>query len=246
MQQPRAETITLSYKGGHRYARRSPNFIKSSTDCHPFYQIPIFTENSKATPLNTAAPDPERLARIAAGDESAFRELFDQYWGNLYAVAFAFTKSVPISQDIVQEIFIKVWQKRTQLAGLDRFDNWLFITARNHILNTLRRSSRQPSFTLALAEYFQAAGNGPEEQLLFRESQGLVRQAIAQLPSQQKKIWLLSREQGLTQDEIAAQLNIAKNTVKSHMNKALQSIRDYLKTHTDETLFLVCILHAFL
>ncbi len=82
--------------------------------------IAYFYRQIVKTAVNTAVSEYERLERIAAGDESAFRELFDQYWGNIYGVALAFTKSAELSQDIVQEVFIKVWQKRAYLARTPR------------------------------------------------------------------------------------------------------------------------------
>lgn len=186
------------------------------------------------------------LEKVAAGDEQAFRKLFDRSWENIYNVALAFTKSHELSEEIVQDVFLKIWVRRDQLGAVERFDDYLFIIARNHIFNTLRKKIREQPFTEELKNYFLVTGDSPEGRLLYKESEQLVQRALEQLPPQQQKVWILSRQQGLSQEEIAIALQISRHTVKSHMSKALQSIRDYLRTHTDDVFFLVCLIRAFL
>ena len=79
------------------------------------------------------------IQRIVSGNEASFRIFFDYYWDNLYSVAFAFTKSETLSEEIVQEVFVKVWLKREYLASVNNIESWLFIIARNHILNVLQK-----------------------------------------------------------------------------------------------------------
>jgi RNA polymerase sigma-70 factor (ECF subfamily) len=188
------------------------------------------------------------LANIAKGDEAAFRTLFEQHWDNIYGVAFAFTKSPVISEEMVQDIFLKIWLKREQLPQLKNFSDYLFIIARNHIISLLRKKTNEQPFTDQLLNYFQQTGHTPEDLFVCRETEWLVQKAIEQLPPQQHTIYCLSREKGLNQEEIASQLHISIHTVKSHMNKALQFIRHYLHTHAEmEALVIVyCIVTGLL
>jgi RNA polymerase sigma-70 factor (family 1) len=188
----------------------------------------------------------ELLALVAGGDEKAFRKLFHQYWDNIYGVALMLTKSPAMAEDMVQEIFLKLWLKREQLGEVDNFQNYLFIIARNHIFDLLRKKSREQEFYNQLVSYFQEGPDSPEQQLLHKESKNLLQKAINSLPDQQRKVYLLSRDQGLKQDEIAAQLGISKNTVRNHMAKALQTLREVLTQQASGSLLLICIIEASL
>ena len=184
------------------------------------------------------------LSNVAKGDECAFRTLFEHYWDNIYGVAFAFTKSPVIAEEMVQDVFVKIWLHRDRLPQIKKFNDYLFIIARNHILTLLRKKVNEQPFSEHLLEYFQERGNNPEDQFMCRETERLVQKAIELLPAQQHTIYCLSREQGLNQEEIAARLNISIHTVKSHMNKALQFIRNYLHMHAEVEGFtiLFCII----
>lgn len=192
--------------------------------------------------------EPALLLKIADGDEMAFRQLFNQHWDNIYGVAFTFTKSPVVAEEMVQDVFLKIWLTRHRLPEVKNFSDYLFIVARNHIFSALRKKIYEEPFSDHLKEYFREASNLPDQQLLFREAEHLVHQAIAQLPPQQQLIYSLSRKEGLNQEEIAHQLNISKNTVKSHMNKALQFIRNYLQMHTEMGAFtlLYCMIYGVL
>lgn len=183
--------------------------------------------------------EPTLLLKVASGDEIAFRRLFERYWDNIYGVAFTFTKSPVIAEEMVQDVFVKIWTKREQLPEIKNFNDYLFIIARNHIFSVLRKKIYEEPFADHLKDYFLEASNLPDQQLLYREAENLVQEAVAQLPPQQHLIYCLSRKDGLNQDEIASKLNISKNTVKSHMSKALQFIRNYLQMHTEITAFAI-------
>jgi len=182
------------------------------------------------------------LSAVAKGDESAFRQLFEQHWDNIYGVAFAFTKSPVIAEEMAQDVFVKIWLKREDLPQVKKFSDYLFIIARNHIFSALRKKLHEQPFSDHLLNYFQDTSNTPDSQLLFRETEQLLQKAIEQLSPQQHLIYCLSREQGLNQEEIAAKLDISKNTVKSHMSKALQFIRNYLQMHAEVEAFTVLYL----
>lgn len=192
--------------------------------------------------------EPTLLLKTANGDESAFKRLFESHWDNIYGVALAFTKSTVIAEEMVQDVFIKVWTKRQNLSEVKKFNDYLFIIARNHIFTTLRKKIYEEPFSDHLKNYFKEASNLPDQQLLYRETEHLIQEAINHLPPQQQLIYCLSRKDGLNQDEIAQKLNISKNTVKSHMSKALQFIRNYLQTHTEVGAFtmLYCLIYELL
>lgn len=192
--------------------------------------------------------EPTLLLKTARGDEAAFKRLFESYWDNIFGVAFAFTKSAVIAEEMVQDVFVKVWINRQHLSEVKKFGDYLFIIARNHIFSTLRKKIYEEPFSDHLKNYFKEAVNLPDQQLLCREAEHLIQEAVDHLPPQQQLIYCMSRKDCLSQDEIAQKLNISKNTVKSHMSKALQFIRNYLQTHTEVSAFVVlyCMVYQLL
>ena len=197
-------------------------------------------------PIKSLYNERELLLRVAAGDESAFTELFGQYWDHIYNVAFTLTKSRETARDIVQEIFIKVWLVREELPHKDNFPNFLFIVARNHILSELRKKITETPFTDQLQAYFRESPLQADQQLLYHESQALIHQAVSALPDQQRQVYLLTRENGWSQDEIAQYLQVSKNTVKTHMSRALAAIREYLASNAHGILLLIALFETFL
>jgi len=183
---------------------------------------------------------------IASGNEAAFRTFFDYYWDNIYSVALAFTKSESLSEEIVQEVFVKVWLKKEQLTAVNDIEAWTFIIARNHILNVLQKKVKEEAFLKNLEGYFSVINGSPEDLLFKKEAEEMVNSAVTQLPSQQQLIYRLSRIAGLSQEEIATKLNISKNTVKSHMNKALNSIRIYIESNSAGISLIYAVVTAFL
>ncbi|HWJ28602.1 MAG TPA: sigma factor, partial [Flavisolibacter sp.] len=87
----------------------------------------------------SATNENELIQGVLQGDEKAFRQLFDHYWPGIFSVAFSLTKSSVLSEEIVQDVFLKVWLKREQLATVNNFPGYLFTIAKNHIYNELRR-----------------------------------------------------------------------------------------------------------
>jgi RNA polymerase sigma-70 factor (family 1) len=188
----------------------------------------------------------ELLHRVAAGDHNAFRQLFDEYWDNIYGVAFTLTKSREMARDLVQEIFVKLWLIRNELTEKESFRNFLFIVARNHIFSELRKKSRQEDLIGHLEAYFKESPFHADHQTLYKESASLLQRAIEQLPEQQRLVYTLSREEGWNQEQIAAHLQISRSTIKTHMSRALTAIRQYLESHARDLLLFICLINAFL
>ncbi|WP_315823170.1 sigma-70 family RNA polymerase sigma factor [Paraflavitalea speifideaquila] len=133
-----------------------------------------------------------------------------------------------------------------RIASKDSFRNFLFIVARNHILDELRRKTKEGHFTQHLQAWFRESPTTPDQYLLFQESQALLRKAIDTLPAQQRQVYLLTRENGWSQDEIAQYLQLSKSTIKTHMARALAAIRAYLANHAQGILLLVAFLECLL
>ena len=187
----------------------------------------------------------ELLKLVAAGDENAYRELFHRHWDNVYSVALVLTKSVELAEDMVQDIFLKIWQKREQFTEVERFEDYLFIMARNHIYTELKKKARDDQFKQQVHQYFDSGINNAEIQLLTKETQVQINKAIDQLTPQQQLVYRMSREQGLSHEEIAEKLNISRNTVRNHIVQSLKQIREYLNDNVSGAILVLCLLKIF-
>ena len=168
--------------------------------------------------------------RIAAGDESAFRKLFELYAPRLQAMAARITGSAAVADDLVQDTFLKIWIARDQLAEVAQPAAWIkkicFFLAVNHV----RRQSIRDKVMDAVEHEKNGIKTLPvSETIEFRQLLGLVNEAVRQLPEKQRQIYRLSREQALSISEIAQHMDLAVSTVKNLMVMALKNIRASLQ-----------------
>lgn len=172
----------------------------------------------------------ELLIRIAEGDETAFASLFHFYTARLHIHVTSLVKSAPIAEEIIQETFLRVWINRDQLPGIDHPRAWIFSIASNICFNHLRSQLRKEKHLRILAG--AAAESQAETPVLteLKEMRSAIHDAVDHLSGQRRLIWLLYREQGLKQSEIASQLNISVSTVKNTIAQSLEFIRKHMRT----------------
>jgi RNA polymerase sigma-70 factor (family 1) len=186
----------------------------------------------------TTYTDQALFNRIAAADEKAFRVLFDRYRQELFGVALKLTKSPSQAEEIVQEVFISIWVSRSLLTAVEKPDAYIYRILYNHIKSYLRKESNRDRILRDALQFRTDSVNATEESVDMHESEKLIEQALQLMPDRQKAVYRLNRQQGLSIDQIAEQLNISTHTVKSHLAKALEFIRTYLKNVTMVTALL--------
>ena len=169
------------------------------------------------------------LALLADGDQKAFGIIFHHYRHRIYSYAFHLTADAAQSDELVQETFMKVWLHRQKIPHVLRFDNWLFTIARNQVFDMLKDTAREYAFRRQVAELLEPGGNPVEDQVLSRENEVRLQQALDKLPPRQKLIFTLSRQRGMKHEEIAEELQISRNTVKTHLVQALKTLRGVLQ-----------------
>lgn len=184
--------------------------------------------------------DPVLIEQIAGGDSAAFRVLFNAHWDRIFSVALAFTKSTERSEELVQDVFLKIWLNRTELPGIRNFEGYLFTVARNHIFNALRTRLKEVSFGEELEHYFKESSLA-DDLLLLKDAEALVHKGVEALPGQQRAVFEMSRFQGLNTAEIAEKLNISPLTVKVHLRKALAALRTFLQQHAAGMVLLLAL-----
>lgn len=172
------------------------------------------------------------LHQLADGDENAFRILYDRYRDKLFFYVLRITGSRQIAEDVLQEVFAKIWVGREGMKDVQCFSAWLFRLAKNKTINGLRRLSRETSILAEIGFTTNRQVNNTSETLDFLDTRKALQEAMEQLPPRQKLVYRLRWEQGLKSREIARHLNISPLTVKKHIAEASRSIRSLLEKKT--------------
>ena len=167
------------------------------------------------------------MLRIADGDEEAFRILHHQYWNEAYSLALAFLKSPQIAEDVVQNVFIKLWLKRASLPAIEKFRSFFLVMVRNEIISLMRKIKKQERDFITFSRLIPVA-ESHDHRIILGETEMFVKEALAQLTEQQQHIFKLSREEGLNHVEIASLLGLSRKTVSNTITIVLAHIRRYL------------------
>jgi len=173
------------------------------------------------------------LARTARGDQQAFGVLFNFYKNKVYGYALAILQTNSAAEEIVQDVFIKLWIRRQHLATIDNFGGFLRTIAKNETLNALKKIAvEQKNYQLA-NQTNTDIDSATENEIQFRETKKLLDEAINKLPPQQKLIYNLCHMEGLKQKDVAEKLSLSPLTVKTHLRDAVKSIKNYLIIHDE-------------
>lgn len=170
----------------------------------------------------------ELLHLVAGGDEEAFATLFEAWRDKLYFFTLRFTQSPEQSEDLVQEVFIKVWLQKEKLTTITNFSAWLYSVIRNQAISGLRRVALETSIMAQLKREAVDKGEPADESLLYKQLKQKLQIAVDQLPPRQKQIYTLTRIEGLKQGEVAQKLDLSVSTVQNHMTEALRKLRAIL------------------
>ena len=169
--------------------------------------------------------DHDLLRRIIAGDETAFKELILQYTPPIASVVFSITRSKEQTEEVVQDIFIQLWTIRDNLTAIENLNGFLFVLTKRYAISAIRKMIRERNRVQAFAEIQEHEGKSDEQ----NEFISLIDEAVNLLPPQQQRAWRLSRQEGRKYEEIAAEMNISRETVKSYIQLANTAIVKYVK-----------------
>lgn len=160
--------------------------------------------------------------------ELMFSELFRKHEQKLYILALKLTKSDQLAKDIIQEVFLKLWDQRNQLSSILNVEAWLYRVTENKIIDFLRKASADVRLKERIWNQLQQIVNESEQYLAVKEYNQIIQKAIDQLPPQRKLIYQLNKEIGMNYREIANELRLSKHTVKNQLSTAIQSVRKFL------------------
>lgn len=186
------------------------------------------------------ADDQALYLKLKEGDEQAFKALFQKYYASMCHFASQYLKDADMAEETVQELFVRLWEKRSTLTIETSVNHYLFRSVRNHCLNQLQHQKIKQQYASRVME---SSSKEVDWQPFYMEVDLMERieKSIASMPPKRQEIFRLSREQGLKYKEIADKLDISVKTVEAQMGLALKHLRDDLKDFNQHMIALLLI-----
>lgn len=181
------------------------------------------------------------VQQLMAGNNKAFRQLFDTYRNDVYAYSISMLKTKVLAEEIVQDVFLKIWQHRDRLNPDLSFKSYVFTITRNLTFNLISKVANNRKLKEEVFYESQKSYSPIEDKIAEADYEIIKIKAIDQLPPKRKIIFEMSRNAGKSYDEISKELNISVSTVKGQMSKALATIKDFLQKHGDVTLLITLL-----
>lgn len=183
--------------------------------------------------------DDELIPLLNKGDEAAFTEMYDRYWEKMASYAFRLTRSEEEAADIVQEIFVSLWNRREMLEVKGTLVSYLIKSTRNLSLRYIERNITKHDFLERLSATMQHALAEFDDPISLKQLQEHIDGRVEKLPSKMREIYILSREEQLSHREIAQKLGIAETTVKKQINNALKILSNSMNGKFSVGMFLI-------
>lgn len=176
--------------------------------------------------------DQELVRKIKTGAKGAYQELFERYAPRIYNFSLAYLKNKPDAEELVQDVFMKIWEKRSDLDQTKNIKAFIFKVAVNTIYDFIRKKNIENAFNNFVKSNSNPDRNNTWHEVIFENMKQNLQKLVAQLPKQQQKIFYLSKEKGLTNNEIAKQLNVSKRTVENHLYRAISFLKKHFKNES--------------
>src|SRR5688572_21484380 len=176
--------------------------------------------------LNTS--DSYLIELWRTGNEKAYRALFDKYFYKLYNYTLKLIPDKSVSEEIVMDVMLAVWQKKDMLNSSLSLSAYLYRSVKNRLIDHLRKQ-HVPTVSLDQTAVEPPSSFVTDSRLLHKELEGLYRTSLNRLPPQKKRIFTMSREEGNSYKEIADRLKLSKNTVENHMVAALRLLKENMR-----------------
>lgn len=184
----------------------------------------------------------ELIKRLRENNKEAFIEIYNHYQKPLHAFIIRFVKVPAYAEDILQDVFLKVWEIRSRLNPDLSFKAYLYRISRNLIYKFLKKAASDETLLANAMHHFKPDNNEVELNFQWKEYEEKINEAILKLPPKRQIVFKLCREQNKSYDEISKELGISRNTVKEHMVMAMRNISEYLKLNSGISLPLIALM----
>lgn len=173
------------------------------------------------------------IEQLRRGSNDAFESLYHFYYKRIYGLALRYLKDPILAEDAVHDVFIKLWEFRSNLKKGKSIQGFLFSTLKHHVLNMIREKERRILRQFEYSDTHKNTSEQADNQVLLSDYERIFKEGFQQLPERKQLVFKLKRVQGLTDQQIATKLGISKNTVKSQFYRATKFIRKFMTIHAD-------------
>lgn len=186
--------------------------------------------------------DADVILLIKKGDKAAFQKVFEEYAPKIYNFSFSYLNNIIEAEELVQDVFLKLWDKRETLDQSKNLKAYIYKVAVNTIYDVIRRRNVENSFKDFATSTYDTSSNSTWHTVIYDEMKEKLDLLVSQFPEQRKKIYKLSKEKGLSNDEIALKLKISKRTVENQLYRAISFLKEHFK---NETLAVMLFIYLF-
>ncbi len=192
--------------------------------------------------MKVTKPNSELILLIQKDDKVAFFHIYERYSKRLYGFVLRYIKQKEDAEEIVQEVFVKIWESRNKIDAYSSFEAFLFTVAYNTTIGLLRKRTNEKKY-LEHLKSLQQPDDNPDlmDEIQFNELNDRVQTLLNELTPRQKEIFQLSRQEGLTHEEIGKKLEISVNTVKKHMGNTLAFLKSQIDNDLTINLLFICL-----
>jgi RNA polymerase sigma-70 factor (ECF subfamily) len=169
------------------------------------------------------------VKNLLKNDKKAMDDLYAFYYPRLYSFSKKILKVEDDINDILQDVFVKIWLNRKKINSVETFNSYIFTITKNAIITCFREKTRNRDYELKVRQAATGKEFIIETELEYQDLKEKVDALIEKLPEKRKQVYILSREKGLSNAEIAEQLGISVKTVEDHMMHSLKYLRDKMK-----------------
>jgi len=177
--------------------------------------------------LDRDDPDKDLCYLVQKGDHSSFASLFSKYHGKVYVFILKYIHSPELTKDLTQEVFIKIWENRSQLDEVRSFRAFLFTVARNHTFNTLKKMASVENAQSYLLTFFDHNREMVHDEYIYNEYMEQLNKVLESLPPRTRDVFRLCRQEGKSYEEAAEALGISRNAIKNHMVYSMKILGDF-------------------
>lgn len=175
------------------------------------------------------------LKKASAGDRMAFTTLYTHYFPRLYRFVFFINQSHEDTEEILQDVFLKIWDKKDSLLRIRSFEDYLFRMAKNKLFDLAKKNKAKVKMIHRLMPQQLQAANDATDDVTYKEYHRVAMEAITHLPERKRTVFLMSVEEEMSLDEIASELKISRSAVKKNLYGAVHTIKEHLRLHAEWT-----------